>query len=225
MPPPGVAAHRPLQHASPDVQGSPSTRQASSSRHVATPPSSRLPQVRPQQSSAFMHGSPAGRQSGTFAHRPIMQTPPQQSLAAAHEAPAAAHIAPPHAPAAQPSAQHAPARLQLCPSDAQPAGLTHTRAPEPAGSGRQANDSHSAPVAQSAPSARRTAGAHWPAAQLPEQHSPAAAHGPPFAAQARSGDARGTVSSTRLRQAIATVASAPQTTTVASARVTARRGP
>ena len=222
MPPPGMAAQRPLQHASPEVQGSPSTRQPSSSRHVVTPPSSRLAQLRPQQSSAFMHGSPAGRQSGIFAHRPIMQTPPQQSLAAAHGAPAAAQAAPPHEPAMQPSAQHAPARLQLCPSDAQPAGFTHTRAPEPAGSGRHANEQQSAPVAHDAPSARQMGVAHWPATQAPEQHSATAAHGPPFAAQVRSGDALGMVSSTWLRQA---VASATQTRAAVSASLTARRGP
>ena len=154
-----------------------------------------------------------------------MQTPPQQSLVAAHAAPAGAQAAPPHTPAVHPSAQHAPARLQLWPSEAQPAGFTHTRTPVPPGSGRHGSEQHSAPVAQSAPSARQAGGAHCPAAQAFEQHSSAAAHVAPFAAHARSGDARGTVSSTWLRHVTADAASATPARTAARVRFTVRRDP
>jgi hypothetical protein len=84
MPAPGIVAHRPLQQASPVAQVSPSTRHPGKSSQVATPLSPRDTQVRPQQSSAFMHTSPAARHPVAIAHIPIVQTPLQQLCAPAH---------------------------------------------------------------------------------------------------------------------------------------------
>ena len=75
-----------------------------------------------------------------------MHAPEQQSAALAHAPPAPAQTVPPHAPALHPSPQQAPACPQACPSEAQPAGFAHRRAPVPAGSGAQTNEQQSAPT-------------------------------------------------------------------------------
>jgi hypothetical protein len=129
---------RPLQQVSPIVQVSPSTRHAARIWHTSTPLlSPRSAQTRPQHSSAFAHDSPAGRQSGTVAHMPPMQTPLQQSGASALGWPTAPQAGPPQAPPVQASEQHVPAAAQLCPSDEQPCGLAQARRPLPDGSGAQ----------------------------------------------------------------------------------------
>jgi hypothetical protein len=197
-----MLVHRPLQHESPIAQLSPSARQDGSSWHTVTPISPGSAQARPQQSSAFAHGSPAGRQSGTIAHMLPMQMPPQQSCPTAQAPPAGAQTGLPQTPPAHPSEQQPPAVAQICPSLEQPAGLAHTSAPEPAGSGAQTNEQQSAPAVHDAPSARQAASAQRPAAQDREQQSSAPSQLPPLAAHSRIGEGRGTVSSTSRRQPI-----------------------
>src|SRR5262252_1498919 len=214
MPPPGMLVQRPPQHASPVAQVSPSTRHAPSSWQTIRPLSSGVAQTRPQQSSGFMHSSPAGRQSGVAMQMPRAQIPLQQSCPVAQTPPLGAQRPPPQRPPTQPSAQQALAPAHAWPSDAQPAGFTQTSAPVPVGSGAQTNESQSAPIVHAAPSGRRAASAQLPATHDPEQQSPPAAHPPPFATQWTLGSGLGMVSSTSRRQPVASAASATQTATV-----------
>jgi len=195
-----MVVQRPLQHVSPIVQVSPSTRQAGSNWHAGMAPSG-APQERPQQSSFFAHGSPAGRQAGIpGAHMPAIQLPPQQSGAASQGAPAGAQLTPPQTPPVQASAQQTPAAAQPCPSETQPVGLAQTSAPEPAGSSAQTNEQQSAPALHAAPSAPHVARAQRPSTQAPEQQSVAVAQRLSLARQRAVGSARGIVSSTSRRQ-------------------------
>jgi hypothetical protein len=109
----GSGTQRPLQQSAAVLHVSPSTRQAWSSAHRRTSPSST--HDFPQQSLSSAHDSPAGRQPGPAAAQvPLKQVLEQQSLGAPHDPPAEAHVPDGvHAPAAHASEQQAPARSQV----------------------------------------------------------------------------------------------------------------